>query len=169
MPSLLSPYNLSQQTRLNNGCIRKAAMSQFAQNYPQIVIFDLVSSSCIHEDMAFSVSYTVGLVSMTMALSLAATQKACYFPNGVRAPDSWTPCDATAEVSHCCLDTHLCLDNKYCYSQDDGSRRQPFTNRIWRGACTYENWKSPQCPDHCDDCKFVIFAFLLLNPIARLP
>lgn len=119
--------------------------------------------------MVYSILYAFGLISMTVMLPLAATQKACYFPNGARAPESWTPCNATAEESHCCMDTDLCLDNKYCYSQDDGTGTKPFTNRLFRGGFTDENWKSPQCPYYCIDCKFENVAILLLNPIVSLP
>ncbi|KAM0723664.1 hypothetical protein Q7P37_000652 [Cladosporium fusiforme] len=75
-------------------------------------------------------------------LPRATTQRACYFPSGTRAPDSWTACNATADDSHCCLATDICLDNSYCYAQDDGTGHSSYVNRVTRGALYGEGAKS---------------------------
>lgn len=86
----------------------------------------------------------------------ASSTLSCYWPDGTLADHSWTPCNATAQVSHCCYDTDVCLDNGYCFVQKGAPG---YTNRIVRGACTDQFWSTPNCPDYCTTgtfCDFIL-------------
>ena len=68
----------------------------------------------------------------------------CYFPNGAQTHDQ--PCNATAEVSHCCSKSSICLDNGFCLNAGD---TVPYT--LSRGTCTDYSFLSPSCPQRCKD------------------
>lgn len=69
----------------------------------------------------------------------------CYFPNGKVASDH-TPCNTSADDSHCCASADACLTNNYCLSASGN-----FTNTLVRGSCTDSTWRANACPLQCFD------------------
>jgi hypothetical protein len=64
----------------------------------------------------------------------------CYYPDGELAA-GLTPCNPTAEVSHCCSSSDMCLTNGFCYSLG--------LNSIVQRGCTDSSFGSSECPQQC--------------------
>ncbi|KAK4497907.1 hypothetical protein PRZ48_010562 [Zasmidium cellare] len=75
------------------------------------------------------------------------TTRPCYTPNG-SVWEGATPCNQTADESHCCGMNDFCLSNGHCL-QAEGS----YANRIGRGTCTDSSWRSEACPYECNDIR----------------
>ncbi|KAF2173560.1 hypothetical protein M409DRAFT_48521 [Zasmidium cellare ATCC 36951] len=73
--------------------------------------------------------------------------KVCYTPNGA-VWEGATPCNQTADESHCCGVNDFCLSNGHCL-QAEGA----YANRIGRGTCTDSSWRSEACPYECNDIR----------------
>lgn len=71
----------------------------------------------------------------------------CYWPNGKSADNKTTPCNTSAESSHCCGPDDACLSNGYCLQT-----RGVFANRLGRAACTDPSLPSLYCASYCTDC-----------------
>ncbi|GAM86993.1 hypothetical protein ANO11243_050140 [Dothideomycetidae sp. 11243] len=73
--------------------------------------------------------------------------KTCDSPAGINMTESsaYTPCNAAATNSHCCVKEDMCLNNGYCFSQGNY-----FALRIYRGGCTDKSFGS-SCPQRCTD------------------
>ncbi|KAF2685342.1 hypothetical protein K458DRAFT_417403 [Lentithecium fluviatile CBS 122367] len=82
--------------------------------------------------------YTAFCASVFFARAIAE----CYYPDGKIAP-GLVPCNATAEVTHCCRDADVCLSNGLCFSTGLGT--------IVRRGCTDSKWNNTVCPTFCTD------------------
>jgi hypothetical protein len=86
------------------------------------------------------------LLSTALYASTALTARDCYTPDGqINKQGTHKPCNASAPVSACCLDTANCLSNGMCKvgaTENTGVR-------YGRGTCTDPTWKSPFCPSMC--------------------
>ncbi|KAL8733042.1 MAG: hypothetical protein Q9181_003748 [Wetmoreana brouardii] len=91
--------------------------------------------------------YTL-LVSLALcALTLAASNPACYFPNGTQAISNvdsmpYLPC-TNRQQSMCCRtnSTDSCTSDGLCESRWDGN--------LWRDYCTDPTWQDPACVKLC--------------------
>ena len=69
----------------------------------------------------------------------------CFYPFG--APNEVDQvCNASAPASHCCSPDSACLSNGYCLN---AGRSKPYM--LSRGTCTDHTWRSPLCPQRCND------------------
>ncbi|KAL6705423.1 hypothetical protein ACN47E_006688 [Coniothyrium glycines] len=84
---------------------------------------------------------TCVLVVAVSLFTSAVSLQTCYYPDGKNAT-ALIPCNADADVSHCCRDTDLCLTNGMCFSSG--------LAYIVRRGCTDRTWKSPDCPNACN-------------------
>lgn len=89
------------------------------------------------------------LVSFTVLdLTSAASQQACYFPNGTEAISNvdiypYLPCFPNRPNSMCCRtnSTDTCNKDGLCESSWDGN--------LWRDFCTDPTWQAPGCTKLC--------------------
>ncbi|KAF7186790.1 hypothetical protein HII31_11887 [Pseudocercospora fuligena] len=79
---------------------------------------------------------------------MSSSARNCYFPDGNIAPYA-TPCNASAEVSHCFQENDACVSNGYCFQQ--GTDPGTWNNRMARGSCTDQTFNDSRCPQHCKD------------------
>ena len=82
-------------------------------------------------------------VSIPVVLGATAAKK-CYYPGGTEATDR-TPCNGTAEVSHCCKNGEHCLTNGLCVIDATEQNGVEYL----RGACTDSSFQSDACPTVC--------------------
>lgn len=83
-------------------------------------------------------SLSLFLVMLLNAIAAFASST-CYFPNQEEATGNY-PCDRDTDVSVCCGGGSVCLSNKVCLSGGQ---------ETIRGACTDQQWLSPECPGWC--------------------
>lgn len=95
------------------------------------------------------------MIALFLLLGVAAAARQCYFPDGSQAPKSTTPCIDSAETSHCCGETDICLSNGLCWDQD-----RTYYNRMVRAACTDKSWTSGGCPQQCQDGESLSLSFM---------
>lgn len=95
------------------------------------------------------------MIALFLLLGVAAAARQCYFPDGSQAPKSTTPCIDSAETSHCCGETDICLSNGLCWDQD-----RTYYNRMVRAACTDKSWTSGECPQQCQDGESLSLSFM---------
>lgn len=89
--------------------------------------------------------FTLLIVILTGYIILTKAEvPSCFYPDGSRADGDYA-CNLTAEASFCCAVGYSCLDNKICIGSGDGV--QPYN----RGSCTDQTWRSPDCPQFCQD------------------
>ena len=97
-------------------------------------------------DLGFCIA--VSVLIMIAFISFAVAEMApCYWPGGVRV-DSHTPCNESAEHSHCCVQYDACLSNGYCFQAGDADM---WGNRIARTSCTDPTFQAPECAYYCGD------------------
>lgn len=80
------------------------------------------------------------LLTLLFRSSSTVFAQLCYFPSGIFAP-TFTPCNGTASVSHCCQPDDACLTSGLCFRDGDHS--------IHIGACTDADWGDPNCFQSC--------------------
>jgi len=92
----------------------------------------------------------VTLLSVSFVARRIAAVATCYHPDGT--PQQWhKPCNESAKVSHCCVESDACISNGYCFQQSDYP--QDWGNRITRASCTDPTFGSHSCPQYCKDGK----------------
>ncbi|KAK2604664.1 hypothetical protein N8I77_007576 [Diaporthe amygdali] len=111
-------------------------------------LFDDVLSFCRPPNLSFGSVQHPANMQLQSALALAAFATAtlaqqCYYPSG-KVGTADIPCSTSADNTHCCGKTGICLSNGYCMetSEDSG----PLG--LYRGSCTDRNWGS-SCPQKC--------------------
>jgi hypothetical protein len=80
------------------------------------------------------------LLLISMALSIAVAERACYYPDGGNAT-GLIPCDPHAKVTHCCRESEICLTNGLCFAASGTS--------LVRRGCTDSTWGSSNCSTAC--------------------
>ena len=103
--------------------------------------------------------FIAGSIHLITTVTTTAAQT-CYYPNGEEAFKD-TPCQTTqpGQTSACCASSAICLDNKLCLPQVG------YEEVIWRGSCTDRSWQSGDCPQFCQDGKFMSMISLESNSI----
>lgn len=102
------------------------------------VPWSLFTFSRVFSSIYQSVMKSITLLAWLFKAVIAQLQ--CYNPDGSLHPDQ-TPCNGTAEVTHCCGGGGACLTNGLCF--------MAFDNSLNTGTCTDMNWKDPSCFQTC--------------------
>ena len=91
-------------------------------------------------------------LTLTNLIIIVRSTAICYLPDKSIANSGDTvyhPCNATAvdngEGSACCdlrssIGSSICLTSGFCFGAD---------SYVYRGGCTDQTWKSPNCPSQC--------------------
>jgi hypothetical protein len=103
---------------------------------------------CTHLHDSFTHNFLL-LITLCLCLTGARGERKCYYPDSTLA-SSDGDCNPGKENSVCCGKGYVCLGNGICMidSKTPGVNAN-LAGTIWRGSCTDQEWKSPDCPKYC--------------------